>query len=57
MNTKKSKLVRYTLGISFIIIGILYLIADLGWARRPFYLMMLIVCLYNLFFNLPKQDE
>ena len=56
MNANKSKLVRYTIGASFIIIGILYLIAKLEWARLPFYVMMVIIGLYNLF-NPPKKDE
>ena len=56
MTTKYSKLIRYTIGVSFIIIGILYLVANLEWARIPFYVMMVIIGLYNLF-NPPKKDE
>lgn len=57
MKTKTSKILRYTLGGGLIITMLLYLIGGYEWARLPFYLMLLVVSLYNLFFNRPKGYE
>ena len=53
MKPKVKKTIRIVLGGVFILSLFAYLILGKEWARIPFFLLLCIVCLYNLFFNNP----
>ena len=57
MNPKASKIIRLVLGLPFVIFFVLYLLPGDDWARLPFCLFLMLVSLYNLFFNRRKQEE
>lgn len=57
MDPKTSKIIRIVLGVPFIIFFVLYLLPGYDWARLPFCLFLMLVSLYNLFFNRRKQEE
>lgn len=53
MNPKVDKAIHIILGSVFLLSIIAYLIFGKEWARLPFYVLLCLVCLYNLFFNNP----
>ena len=53
MKPEVKKTIRIVLGGVFILSLFAYLIMGKEWARIPFFLLLCIVCLYNLFFNNP----
>lgn len=53
MKPEVKKTIRIVLGGVFILSLFAYLILGKEWARIPFFLLLCIVCLYNLFFNNP----
>ena len=53
MKPEVKKTIRIVLGGGFILSLFAYLILGKEWARIPFFLLLCIVCLYNLFFNNP----
>ena len=53
MKPKVKKTIQIVLGSVFILSLFAYLILGKEWARIPFFLLLCIVCLYNLFFNNP----
>lgn len=53
MNPKVDKAIHIVLGSVFILSIIAYLILGKEWARLSFYVLLCLVCLYNLFFNNP----
>ena len=53
MKPEVNKTIRIVLGGVFILSLFAYLILGKEWARIPFFLLLCIVCLYNLFFNNP----
>ena len=57
MKPQVIKVIYIIVGSLFLLFFFAYLIFDKEWARRPFYLMILIVSLYNFFFNRPKKDS
>lgn len=57
MDPKTSKIIRLVLGLPFVIFFVLYLLPGYDWARLPFCLFLMLVSLYNLFFNRRKQEE
>lgn len=57
MKPEVKKTIRIVLGGVFILSLFAYLILDKEWARIPFFLLLCIVCLYNLFFNNPGSDK
>ena len=57
---KVEKAVRITLGIAFILFSIAVIFFDQEWARKPWALLLIVICLSNLFSNfrtLKKKDE
>ena len=55
MKPEVKKTIRIVLGGVFILSLFAYLILGKEWARIPFFLLLCIVCLYNLFFNNPDS--
>ena len=55
MKPEVKKTIRIVLGGVFILSLFAYLILGKEWARIPFFLLLCIVCLYNLFFNNPAS--
>ena len=51
MKPKVNKAIRIVLGSVFILSIFAYLILGKEWARLPFALSLLLVSIYNLFFN------
>ena len=57
MNPKVDKAIHIILGSAFLLSIIAYLIFGKEWARLPFYVLLCLVCLYNLFFNNPGTQS
>ena len=53
MKPKVKKTIQIVLGSVFILSLFAYLILGKEWARIPFFLLLCLVSLYNLFFNNP----
>ena len=49
MTPKVRAVLKWTLAAIFLALFVLYLL-NIEWAYKPFYIMMSVVCLYNLFF-------
>ena len=56
MNPKVDKVIYIVLGSALVFTIIAYLILGLEWAKRPFYFTLVIVCLYNLLFNIRRSN-
>ena len=57
MKPKVDKAIQIVLGSAFIFSIFAYLILGKEWARLPFALSLLLVSLYNLFFNKPGSQK
>lgn len=58
MNPKTTDIIIIiVLGVPYIVFFVLYLLPGNDWARLPFFLLLTLISLYNLFFNRRKQDE
>ena len=51
MNNKINKILNWIIGIIYFVALFLYLILGYEWAREPFFLVMAVICLWNLFYN------
>jgi len=57
MNKKKNNLItKLILGVPFIASAVLCFAIEERWTKMFFAIMLLIVSLYNLFFNSPQKD-
>lgn len=57
MKKKTDILIRLLLGIPFLASAILRFGFEIKWAEGFFAIMLLLVCLYNLFLNHPRKEE
>lgn len=57
MKKKTDILIRLLLGIPFLASAILRFGFEIKWAEVFFAIMLMLVCLYNLFLNHPRKEE
>ena len=59
MKPKVEKALRITIGIAFLVFSGALLLLDLEWARIPWALLLIIICLSNFFSNFrsPKMKD
>jgi hypothetical protein len=56
MKPKINKAVRISIGVVFLVFFLFYVCFEKDWARLPFYIMLIVISLYNLIWNRPTKD-
>ena len=57
MNEKPKKIIRIIIGIPFFASILIFFITGADWAKSMFFVMLAILCLYNLILNRPKINK